>query len=232
MTTISRWARTDAMLAELLSAMLKSEDLAVGMAIYQSLAAGGSRQRQTALLAAAEEALSAEDYWLVQAVIEVSTTSRNQRNDFAHHLWGVSDDVPNALLLVDPKVFVRHLTMRSLYSKGTLAMYSRYAMKGKDMPSGDLDHSRVQVYFKPALQRSSIDAIEAGTRAFLLNIAVDRLRFGSGADATRDELLNVPAIRREFERLSSGSKKATPPQPHPKKPSAKQRRIRALARKK
>jgi hypothetical protein len=64
-----------------------------------------------------------------------------------------------------------------------------------------------------------------------LNIAVDRDRFGSGADAMREQLLLVPAVRQEFELLSRENKKAAPPQPRPKKPSPKQRRTRALSRK-
>jgi hypothetical protein len=229
MATISRWARTDATLAELLSAMLKSQDLAVGMAMYQALVGGTARQ--SALFAAAEEALSTEDFWLLQAVIRANKPSRDQRNEFAHHLWGHSADVPNALLLVDPIVFVKHLTIRSLYGRGTLSMLSHYTKIGKDLPSNQLDPSKVQVYREPALAQAVRDAGDAGTRAFFLNIAVDRERFGQGAVAMRQQLLAVPAVQRVFEALSREKKKATPPQRRPKKPSGKQRRIRALSRK-
>lgn len=205
-TTISRWARTDATFAELLSAMLKSPDLVIGMAMYQALIGGASRQ--TALLAAAEVALSTEDYWLLKAVIKANKPSRDQRNDFAHYLWGVSDDVPDALLLVDPTVFVRHLTTRSLYSKNMLAMISRF---GNARPSGELDHSKVQVYRERDLEQAAHDAAEAGSRAFLLNIAIDHDRFGSTADQMRQRLLNVPAVRQAFETLSLENKKSTPP---------------------
>jgi hypothetical protein len=212
MAVISRWARTDAMFAELLSAMLKSTDLAVGMAMYQALTGGDSRR--AALAAAAAESLSDEDCWLMDAVIRVNKPSRDQRNAFAHNLWGVSSDVPNALLLVDPTIFVRHLTVRGLYSQGTLAMLMRYQGTGKPMPSGDLDHSKVQVWRKSGLKRAAQAAADAGTNAFLLNIAVDRIRYPDSAGTARQLLLGVPAIRQAFEALSRGRKKEAPLQRH------------------
>lgn len=230
MSVIGQWARTDATLSELLSVMLTTSDLAVGMAMYQALTGTGSRQ--TALLAAAEEALPVQDFWLLQAVLRLNRPSRDQRNDFAHHLWGTSDDVPNALLLVDPAVFIKHLTIRDIYAKNAMAMFLRYSSMGKEVPTGELDHSKVQVYRKRALQQAAKDAIKAGARAFYLSVAIDHDRFGQHSDAMRRQLLSEPAIQQAFEALSRENMKSPPPPPRPKKPSSKQRRTQALSRKK
>lgn len=218
MTVIARWARTDATLAELLSAMLKSPDVAVGMAMYQALA--GGEARRAALFAAAEEALSVTDYCLFQAVVRAIKPSRDRRNDFAHHLWGTSSDVPNALLLVDPKIFVKHLTMRELLGRSTLETLNRQRETGKTL-SGDLDHRKVFVFYEKDLKREVKAATEAGTYAFYLNFAVDRGRNASVIDQMRTRLLSVPAIQQAFERLSLERKKATPRKRRPKTRPAK-----------
>jgi hypothetical protein len=210
--------------------MLKSTDLAVGMAMYQALTGSGSRQ--TALQAAAEEALSREDFWLLQGVMKAITPSRTQRNKFAHHLWGTSEDLPGKLLLADPTVFVKHLTNRTLYSRNPLGWHYKGWKIGKEAPLPELDHSKVQVYSERALKRAAKAAAEAGTLAFYLNIAIDRDRFGDGADQMRQRLLSVPVIQQTVEALSRENEKEVPPQPRPKRPSSKQRRTQALARRK
>ncbi len=62
--------------------------------------------RRQVIQAAAEEALNEneEDLRLFNAVKKCTTASRAIRNDFAHKLWGVSPELPEALLLSSPKI--------------------------------------------------------------------------------------------------------------------------------
>lgn len=43
---------------------------------------------------------------LIKAVIAISKTNQKFRDKLAHHVWGVSPQLPDALLLADPKTFV------------------------------------------------------------------------------------------------------------------------------
>lgn len=43
---------------------------------------------------------------LVRAIVAISKTNQKARDRLAHHVWGISPDLPDALLLVDPKDIV------------------------------------------------------------------------------------------------------------------------------
>ena len=118
MAVIARWSDIDKTLAELLLLMLKSPDLKVGMAMFQALNSGEAKR--AALLAAAAEALrgNVDDHNLFLAVLRTIKGSRDRRNEFAHQLWGVARELPDALLLVDPKDWVKHTTALKSYDKG------------------------------------------------------------------------------------------------------------------
>lgn len=103
---IAIWSNTDSMLAQITSTFLNA-DFEVVTAMLQALAS--SEGRLAAMRAAAKHVLSDEDYQLLEAVLKVTKPSRERRNQFAHHLWGYAEELPEALLLMDPK----HLHMMS-----------------------------------------------------------------------------------------------------------------------
>lgn len=70
--------------------------------MYQSL--HGAESKKAVLLAAAQKALPSWKYVLLQAVLKVTKSSRDERNDFAHHVWGTAEELPGALLLMHPNV--------------------------------------------------------------------------------------------------------------------------------
>lgn len=53
--------------------------------------------------AAANTLLKDEVLEAFDAIMPLVRAAASQRHEFAHHLWGASDDIPDALLLVDPK---------------------------------------------------------------------------------------------------------------------------------
>lgn len=102
---IALWAHTDGDIASILSRMLKA-DIAVGTAMYLALIS--SNGQKAALRAAAKEALPAWQEILLRAIGSVVEPWRDQRNRFAHNVWGICPDVPNAILLTHPKTIVNH----------------------------------------------------------------------------------------------------------------------------
>ena len=103
MTVIGYWAHIDGDLATIFSAFLKTE-IPVGVAMYRAL--NGGATRRAVFLSAAEAALPRWKFLLTQAVIIANAGARAQRNDFAHHVWGRSDDLPDAMLLMPAEVVV------------------------------------------------------------------------------------------------------------------------------
>ncbi|MFC3784710.1 hypothetical protein GGR90_003078 [Sphingopyxis italica] len=102
---IALWAHIDGDLASILSRMLKA-DIAVGTAMYLSLVNSGGQR--SALNAAAKEALPEWQQLLLQTIGSVAETSRTERNQFAHRVWGHSSELPDAILLTHPKTIVNH----------------------------------------------------------------------------------------------------------------------------
>lgn len=198
------------------------------MAMLQTLS--GGEAKRAALLAAAAEALKTnrDDHNLFKVVLAVIAASRSRRNDFAHHLWGISREVPNALLLVDPKIWVKQSTMVEVHKRRD----PKTLNINDPGPSRFIDHRKIWVFRKTALAQDVKEASSAAHYVLLLNYALDREQGGNEvADQARAMLLSAPRVRREFQRLTNESVKSTPPQRRPKKPSAKQRRIRGLAQK-
>ena len=148
MTVIARWADIDKTLAELLPLMLKSPDLTVGMAMFQALVSGEAKR--AALMAAAAEALrgNADDHNLFLAVLRTIKGSRDRRNEFAHHLWGVARELPDALLLVDPKDWVKHSTALQAYDKGMSSSDTRefFDAMFKHEPRRFIDRRKIWVF--------------------------------------------------------------------------------------
>jgi hypothetical protein len=100
METISFGAQVEFNWSAILVDILRSSPK-TGMAMYEALS--GGEARRAALFGAAKSAMSDDDFQLIKAVDLVLAPARRVRNDFVHHIWGVSDKIPNALLLIDPK---------------------------------------------------------------------------------------------------------------------------------
>jgi hypothetical protein len=45
---------------------------------------------------------------LLQALLVVTSSVESERNDLAHCLWGISDEIPDAALWVDPKHYAQY----------------------------------------------------------------------------------------------------------------------------
>jgi hypothetical protein len=102
---IALWAHTDGNIASILSRMLKT-DIAVGTAMYLALINSGGQR--SALDAAAKEALPEWQYLILKAINSVAQPLREQRNHFAHRVWGQCSELNDAILLTHPKTIVSY----------------------------------------------------------------------------------------------------------------------------
>jgi hypothetical protein len=227
MAVIGLWSRIDCWLAELLSSFLRTPDLGVALAMYQALS--GAEGKRAALAAAAAEALSEspDDLGLFRAVLKAIRPSSDRRNDYAHHLWGISDDLPDAFLLADPKAWVRHNTIRVTQKRASRDPSLWAKLATSDPLPAPLHWRHIKVYERPALANDLALANAAHTQVFFLSIVLSEKRTAA-TEQVRRMLLSEPPIQRALLDPFLGNTPRAPPQRRLKKPSAKQRRDAAL----
>jgi len=194
MRVVAHWAHIDGNLASTLSLMMKA-DVATGAAMYTAL--NGADARKAALLAAAKEALPEHLYVVLRAVLKATAFSRSQRNEFVHHVWGVADQLPDALLLLHPNV--------------VLAVNVSHRQRIEILPDGrgviapkDYDYSKIAVYRANDFQKAVEDASESEE----LFKGLYRLVKTQGEEELR-WLLRVPRIQQALQPLILESSPAT-----------------------
>lgn len=98
--SIHLWSSVDAALGNLLIDLLKADHHAT-LAVYQTFTSWG--QKRQAVMAAAGHSLKPDALNILDAILNAFKTTRDRRNSLAHFIWGWHDDLPNALMCVDPK---------------------------------------------------------------------------------------------------------------------------------
>jgi hypothetical protein len=184
------WAHIDGNIASLFSTMLKS-DIEVGTAVYQAF--NGLEARRIALFAAAEKALPEWQRIAIEAVWKATKQSRIQRDKFCHHVWGYSQDIPKALLLMDPSVVVdTNVSYRQQVSNRQGA--------GSIILPKDFDRTQIFVYREADFTRAHKDAAGASWLFTLLYYAVG----ARGNEKGRRQLLSEPAFQQAVQPLILG----------------------------
>ena len=124
--TISRWASIETWKALLLSTITGLDDI-TAISIYQAVQ--GPTGRAAMLSAAIRQLPSHSDQSLCLAVLSVIRTSEKRRHHFAHRILGISPDIEDALLSIDPKNLANSLdASRNLTEAdwpGSLAAFDR-----------------------------------------------------------------------------------------------------------
>jgi hypothetical protein len=167
---IAIWAHVESSLANLLAVMLKGASAETAIAMFGALT---STNAQTDVLRAAAE-LALKDTTskrIFEAIIRLVRERARTRHKFAHWLWTSSKDVPDALLLIDPRADQQtKLDVAALFDairSGTLTEVTE-----KDHP--ELDKRMVWVYRRRDLEEiiedfTRISVICRGyVRSFLL----------------------------------------------------------------
>jgi len=173
---------------------LLQSDARTGMAMYEALS--GGEGRRAALEGAAKVALSIEDFRLFKAVEKALAPARNVRNRFAHHVWGATDEIPDALLLIDPQC-LRQLELEQAFGLRT---------------PPDENRSLIIVW----KERDLIAARDSNQEScVILGILGDALAAQSIKrpyidEVSRQKLISYPAIAQALAKLTKQQKAETP----------------------
>jgi hypothetical protein len=126
-----------------------------------------------ALRAAAKAALSADDFDVFCAAINVIDSVQTPRNHLAHWIWGSCEQLPDALLLAEPKAQKerdqKRMAVIDRFDKGpTVSMFDEIIELDR------YDPATVLVYRHGDLERAKRDLEEAEKIAAVLMVYLDR----------------------------------------------------------
>lgn len=99
LSIITTWSRTEAHLGRIMAACLQL-DSAIAMSMYASLSS--AEARRAVLEAAVRQVATESQVFLFQVLMRALKPIRKRRNELAHGLWKISDDLPDALIWESP----------------------------------------------------------------------------------------------------------------------------------
>lgn len=188
MQVIENTSRTAARVERMLAHFLKVE-VHVAMKMLQSIESKGPKS--AVIHAAAEHVLSPQDFELFRATLQFARASERRRDWFAHRIWATSTQVPDGLVLIDP----RHMNDY----EARLAEHNRNRPKGLQfMPPGAPLWGDAYVF-------TVADLEEDVRESFHVDQTVGRLEMlladpaAPEADERRRELLAEPRIASKVE---------------------------------
>lgn len=182
LTVIANASATEAILINLVTSRLQIDHAIV----HDLLASVHDTARNSAVKGALEKYLQGDDLHLFRAVTKLTKTVDNHRNEFAHHIWAIANELPNDLLLTD----ARYLRRFHFDTKGALHL-------GNKPPEVDL--SQVFVFDEKTLDERSAES--AYTR-YLMDRLYYALRPEEPEHAkARSWLFADPRVQKEVENL-------------------------------
>ncbi|NQV55930.1 MAG: hypothetical protein HQ503_08745 [Rhodospirillales bacterium] len=196
MQVISIWAFTEKQHVSLAAKFLNSDFEVVFDMLNALVSVEG---RRAAIIAAAKSALNDDDFNLYEATMRTMKASRDRRNDYAHHIWTVTDHLPDALLLIDPKYLVQH---DAELERAYLEIDQTTFEEGDKISLPGVDHSKIMVYREPDFRKDLGDARLASLDMLILEVA---LSSRPSSDQARSELLSSPRIQQALQRKSNGN---------------------------
>ena len=200
MQTIAAGAGIDYVFSYILTNFLHADPL-TGMAMYAALS--GGEGRKAVLKAAAQTRLSNSDFLLTDIVFNWTAPARKIRNDFAHHLWGYSEDVPDAVLLIDPKCMVG-------FDIGVRMANMEMQQSRKIIFPTAYDLSLIRVYRKRAIDDAFQIVAKASETLVILGLDLQLSDGGGISEDTRARLLREPVIGQQYAKRLVSEKSHTP----------------------
>ncbi len=208
--TIGAWSHTEAKLRNALTGMLSADAVPVA-AMYARIDSAAARS--AALDGAASAALDEQDQRLFRATFVVLRRLNRARDEFSHWIWGYSDDLPDALMLLDPRDEIQHQakppdvrTFDTFFRNNIEAsrdhsnealdrLVREWAMQTR------IDPKLVRVYRQSDMKKAYTDAKRAEWLATNLHLLVGRIS-PELTERARDLLGSAPEIRQELGRGS------------------------------
>ena len=191
-STISTWSYSETEYASILTFLIQA-DFRIVHQMFHALRSTDARRQ--VLQAAADEALTGDDLLIFNAVRKCTNASQGRRNEFAHRLWGTSDSIPDALLLVSPK----YVTKFDATIAAILAGQNRNNNQGSDDWTNE--NQDVYVYKEVDFKRDLQEAHWAYNKIKLLALCLSQPH-PEGREQARNELLMDPRIQESFASLS------------------------------
>jgi hypothetical protein len=169
-----------------------------------------------ALEAAAKASLKETEYDVFKVTLSVASSVQTPRNHLAHWIWAYSTQVPNALLLAEPKA------AKDRDREFTLALQVGETDSEKIGALNSFDPAEIQVYRESDLKRARDDLEEASQIAFLAVVYFDGTFMGrikplpwTGKTATRaqlfEQLSGLRLFREAWDRIQTDRKKCRQP---------------------
>ena len=203
MLVISYWSGIETHESRLLMHCLKA-DFETVAAMYSSLS--GAEAKRSVLLSAARLRLSKEHYQLFEAIRIAAKSSRNRRNDFAHHQWGVPD-VKDMLGLRDPRFSLEDNVEIAKYNAYFEEWISRSIKERKEIVFPDLPDTLltngVLMFSKAELEDEVNNASRANRTYSMFVTGVPMLP--SRQEKALEQLLLDPQLQQVLARLSRKS---------------------------
>jgi len=198
---VATWADIEYQLGGMLATMLGA-NAAPSIAMFYALTSGAAQM--AALRAAAASVLDegSRDHELFEVIIQQAERAARPRHRFAHWVWGHCNELPDALLLIDPEALVKH----------DMADNRFHAPHDGRGLLGPLDRSRVYVYREQDITEILADLEEASYCAShfrMLLIPKLRGQMRDRVDDIYERLLDRPgiaaALTRHRKRQKAGS---------------------------
>ena len=182
----SHWSLVEYRLSVLLVRILGA-DAEPALAMFATLEAQHLQFR--AIEAAARAALEEKEYDVFRATMSVARSVQTPRNQLAHWVWAHSPELPDALLLAEPK------SAKERDREFTRALESGETDSEKIAALNTFDPAHVQVYREGDLQRAKENLEQAVQITFLTVVYLDGLFKGrikplpwTRGTPTRDQL--------------------------------------------
>jgi hypothetical protein len=193
---ITGWARVEGSLS-LVFARYTYSRVDIAMSTYNSVE--GYRAQRQMLGGAARAALSVDNYMLFEATMEFVKRQYNIRNEMAHWIWGKTEDLPDALIIMEP-VSQRKTSTMIFGARNVTDLINSQKFKED---SG----KKTFVYRKNDLETHAKEMFKA-------EVLADRLQYlvakpPQDHDEGRQHLLQEPDILRDYEKLKAKADKTT-----------------------
>lgn len=167
----------------LILACMLGADAHVALAMYDS--PNSASMKRGLLNAAADVSLDAQDREILCALSRETKASFNERNDFAHSRWGISDELPDAILMVPARGYTDYVDNKS--SSHAFALASL------------VDRNRVMVYRKNDLENSLKAAQRTAKLYGMFRHHLFYIRHSEGLDAHDSQFEHLRKVVRELD---------------------------------
>jgi hypothetical protein len=209
----AHWGLIEYRLSLLLVRVLGA-DAAPALAMFSTLTA--QHLQLGALEAAAKVALSANEFDVFKAAINVTDSVQTPRNQLAHCIWASCLELPEAMLLAEPKSAKdrdREFTLALENSEGN-------SIDVEEMTKlNSYDPAKVRVYKETDLRRVNRDLEEASLIAFLVVVYLDGsfrgrrklppdIKRGISREQLFQQLYGLRLFREAWDRIQADRKKS------------------------